>query len=111
MERERDAFGTMVFGASNTVSMPFLLKMVTGELEIRDEEFPDDDEVAYGNVDPYTDWRREEFPDGFEWTCCEGNANAEGCKKTRHDCDNSTDDESPSEEEESDESDNEGSIP
>jgi hypothetical protein len=75
-----------------------------------DEDFPDDDEVQYGNVDPYTDWRREEFPDGFEWTCCEGNANAEGCRKTRHDCDNSTDDESPSGEEESDESDDEDSI-
>ncbi|KAI4592705.1 hypothetical protein KJ359_010464 [Pestalotiopsis sp. 9143b] len=42
-----------------------------GYLYIVDDFFVDDDEITYGNIDPYTDWRREEWPEGFMWHCCE----------------------------------------
>lgn len=53
--------------------------MPAGSLEIDDECFPDDDEVQDGHIDPHTDWRREEWPEGFIWTCCEQNCENAGC--------------------------------
>lgn len=55
-----------------------------GDLEIIDEAFPDDDEVLYHGIDIPGDWRVKEFPEGFEWSCCGGNADAEGCRRSRH---------------------------
>ncbi|KAI0485238.1 hypothetical protein GGR56DRAFT_65326 [Xylariaceae sp. FL0804] len=55
-------------------------------LEIDEECFPDDDDVAYHieSLDPYTDWRREEWPEGFIWQCCEENINGPCCVVQAH---------------------------
>lgn len=47
------------------------LTQMTDNLEILEDFFVDDDEVMYGEIDPYTDWRRDDFPEGFMWQCCE----------------------------------------
>jgi hypothetical protein len=49
----------------------------TGELEIVEEEWPDHDERCHGPID--TKANRRDFPDGFEWSCCGGNAAAPSC--------------------------------
>lgn len=63
-----------------------LLNCVLGELTLDDEMFPDDDEVMYHSegIDVHTDWRREEWPDGFIWDCCDKNCNNKGCIVERH---------------------------
>ncbi|ETS79020.1 hypothetical protein PFICI_08873 [Pestalotiopsis fici W106-1] len=53
-------------------------------LEIDDDVFPDDDEIANGHVDPYTDWRREEWPEGFIWQCCDRHIKETPCVIQRH---------------------------
>lgn len=46
--------------------------------------FPDDDEVQDGAIDPYTDWRRRDTPEGFIWQCCERNIRETPCRIQRH---------------------------
>ncbi|KAF3000412.1 hypothetical protein E8E14_002966 [Neopestalotiopsis sp. 37M] len=53
-------------------------------LEIDEEFFPDDDEIAYGNVDPYTDWRRKDTPEGFIWQCCDRHIKETPCVIQKH---------------------------
>ncbi|KLU90141.1 hypothetical protein MAPG_09107 [Magnaporthiopsis poae ATCC 64411] len=43
----------------------------------------DHDEQCHGTID--SEWAREEFPEGFIWTCCEEvGADAEGCQTGAH---------------------------
>lgn len=42
----------------------------------------DHDENCHGTID--SDWAREEYPDGFVWTCCDRLGTAPGCKRGRH---------------------------
>lgn len=50
-----------------------------------DDAFPDDDENEYGpGIQIPGDWRVTSFPDRFTWSCCEGDADAEPCRKGRH---------------------------
>ena len=50
--------------------------------------FPDDDDITQElNGDSYDwreDWRYEEFPEGFEWSCCKRRANEGNCIVRRH---------------------------
>ncbi|KAI1267811.1 hypothetical protein F5Y18DRAFT_271447 [Xylariaceae sp. FL1019] len=57
-----------------------------GELRIDEDMFPDDDDIQYNpqSVDPYTDWRRKDWPEGFIWDCCDKDCNAEGCVVQGH---------------------------
>ncbi|CAJ2514115.1 Uu.00g022340.m01.CDS01 [Anthostomella pinea] len=57
-----------------------------GYLEMDPECFPDDDQVTYepSSIDPYTDWRRKEWPEGFIWQCCDRACNEEGCLVQAH---------------------------
>ncbi|KAK8024572.1 hypothetical protein PG993_012638 [Apiospora rasikravindrae] len=57
-----------------------------GELNIDEEVFPDDDDVQYrpDSIDVETDWRREEWPEGFIWDCCDQDCNNKGCIVERH---------------------------
>ncbi|KAI0551432.1 hypothetical protein F4679DRAFT_539223 [Xylaria curta] len=57
-----------------------------GLLEIDPDVFPDDDDVQYdiGSIDVHTDWRREEWPHGFVWQCCDGILNAAPCINQKH---------------------------
>ncbi|KAI1309647.1 hypothetical protein F5Y03DRAFT_68696 [Xylaria venustula] len=58
-----------------------------GWLEIDAECFPDDDEVegyCPSHIDPETDWRREEWPEGFIWQCCMEPSNGKPCLIQRH---------------------------
>lgn len=36
------------------------------------------------SIDPYTDWRREEIPEGFLWDCCDEDINGVCCVVQRH---------------------------
>ncbi|KAI8951813.1 hypothetical protein F4801DRAFT_543629 [Xylaria longipes] len=58
----------------------------TGELAIDPDVFPDDDDVQYdiGSIDVNTDWRREEWPEGFIWQCCDKPLNSTACQIQRH---------------------------
>ncbi|KAI0487592.1 hypothetical protein F4859DRAFT_465566 [Xylaria cf. heliscus] len=58
----------------------------TGILDIDPDVFPDDDDIQYGvgSVDVNTDWRREEWPEGFIWQCCNETLNGTACRITRH---------------------------
>ncbi|KAI8624878.1 hypothetical protein F5Y19DRAFT_280504 [Xylariaceae sp. FL1651] len=47
-----------------------------GCISIDPDSFPDDDDLHYhGGYGPYTDWesdwRRDEWPEGFIWSCCD----------------------------------------
>ncbi|KAI1755674.1 hypothetical protein F4782DRAFT_527039 [Xylaria castorea] len=61
-------------------------QMHPGGLEIDPDVFPDDDDVQYDirSIDVYTDWRREEWPEGFIWQCCDEPHNATACQIQRH---------------------------
>lgn len=49
------------------------------------EFFPDDDEIQAGEyIDVNSDWRVDEFPDGFIWSCCEENAKGPPCVIQQH---------------------------
>ncbi|KAL9617583.1 MAG: hypothetical protein Q9160_007653 [Pyrenula sp. 1 TL-2023] len=53
-----------------------------GEVEPIEDMFPDHDERVHGPYDQ--DWIRRDFPESFEYTCCEGDLNSDGCNVTRH---------------------------
>lgn len=42
----------------------------------------DHDERCHGTID--SDFCREEYPDGFIWTCCEKLGSEEGCREHPH---------------------------
>lgn len=70
--------------ASQSSAQPALTQH-PGELELDHDYFVDDDDVAYGHIDVDTDWRREEFPEGFVWSCCElRGPDSEPCLRSRH---------------------------
>ena len=47
--------------------------------------FPDDDDIQAGvDIDVNSDWRVEEFPDGFVWSCCEETTNGPPCVVQKH---------------------------
>ncbi|KAI0458120.1 hypothetical protein F5B21DRAFT_461370 [Xylaria acuta] len=58
----------------------------TAELAIDPDIFPDDDDVQYGigSIDYYTDWRREEWPEGFIWQCCDRPLDDTACRIQSH---------------------------
>ncbi|KAK5951263.1 hypothetical protein OHC33_007681 [Knufia fluminis] len=53
-----------------------------GELEPNYDAFPDHDEEIHGRID--CEEMRVEFPDRFNWDCCDGTSKVDGCKKGRH---------------------------
>ncbi|KAJ7220197.1 hypothetical protein GGX14DRAFT_493576 [Mycena pura] len=53
-----------------------------GELKADETKFVDWDEDCHGPVD--TPENRDEYPDNFSWTCCNGDATAPGCVTGRH---------------------------
>ncbi|KAF2806761.1 uncharacterized protein BDZ99DRAFT_85047 [Mytilinidion resinicola] len=58
-----------------------------GVLEMNEDAFPDDDDVQYygHKIDVETDWRVDEFPEDFTWTCCgQHGKEAEPCLRSRH---------------------------
>ncbi|KAF2498877.1 hypothetical protein BU16DRAFT_579910 [Lophium mytilinum] len=58
-----------------------------GSLEIDTDFFADDDEVAQDpySIDVDTDWRVKEYPEGFQWSCCEQDGReAKPCVRCRH---------------------------
>jgi hypothetical protein len=58
---------------------------VTGDLEVDADQFPDDDDIQAGEeIDVNSDWRVDQFPDGFIWTCCEENAKGPPCVVQKH---------------------------
>ncbi|KAI0749516.1 hypothetical protein C8Q80DRAFT_1072529, partial [Daedaleopsis nitida] len=54
----------------------------SGELEVNEEEFVDWDENCHGPMD--TEENRQQWPENFTWTCCEGSGIAEGCEIAGH---------------------------
>ncbi|PNP56209.1 hypothetical protein THARTR1_03734 [Trichoderma harzianum] len=87
-----------------------------GELEVyEDDDFwADHDEDCHGIID--SDEMREEFPEGFKWSCCNETGEAKGCQRGRHqadpdnlvlDDDNDQGDEHLDDEEESDDKEHE----
>lgn len=80
-----------------------------GALNLNREAFEDDDEIAYHpeSIDVMTDWRREDWPDGFIWDCCDENCENKGCVIQEHVASKLplvvVDDDSDDEEEEGDE--------
>ncbi|KAI0143493.1 hypothetical protein GGR57DRAFT_508078 [Xylariaceae sp. FL1272] len=50
------------------------------------EVFPDDDQVIFAidSIDPYFDWRQDDFPEAFFYDCCYEDCNSEGCRVRRH---------------------------
>ncbi|KAI4694380.1 hypothetical protein J4E81_006597 [Alternaria sp. BMP 2799] len=54
------------------------------DLEIyNDEDFwTDHDEDCHGEID--TEEMREEYPEGFVWSCCKGYGDAKGCRTDPH---------------------------
>lgn len=59
---------------------------LVGELYVDSDVFPDDDDIQYrpDSIDPCTDWRRDEWPEGFIYACCEKNCKDPGCVVGRH---------------------------
>ncbi|KAK8192840.1 uncharacterized protein BKA78DRAFT_367860 [Phyllosticta capitalensis] len=53
-----------------------------GSLDVWDDFWADHDEDVHGTID--TDKMRENFPDGFVYSCCGESANANGCVYGRH---------------------------
>lgn len=58
--------------------------MWLGDLEIDDESstWDDWDEKCHGPMD--SSENMEEHPEGFVWSCCEGDGRAEGCVESTH---------------------------
>ncbi|KAF2498878.1 hypothetical protein BU16DRAFT_308370 [Lophium mytilinum] len=59
----------------------------SGVLEMNEDAFPDDDDIQYygHQIDVETDWRVDEFPEDFTWTCCaQHGKEAEPCLRSRH---------------------------
>ncbi|KAI0126606.1 hypothetical protein BJ170DRAFT_684192 [Xylariales sp. AK1849] len=56
-----------------------------GYLQILEECFPDDDDFDPNEIiDPETDWRVPEWPEGFLWSCCEKDAKGQPCVVQKH---------------------------
>ncbi|KXN84879.1 hypothetical protein AN958_12009 [Leucoagaricus sp. SymC.cos] len=53
-----------------------------GDLEVDEDAFADHDERVHGPMD--TEQNRNDFPEGFIWSCCEGHGDAPGCVQDRH---------------------------
>ncbi|KAI1323277.1 hypothetical protein F5Y16DRAFT_425252 [Xylariaceae sp. FL0255] len=55
-------------------------------LEIDPGFFPDDDDLEDdpSSIDPYTDERFEEWPEGFRWPCCDEPTHGKPCVIQRH---------------------------
>jgi len=53
-----------------------------GDLEVKEAKFPDWDEDCHGPMD--SEHNREEYPENFSWTCCNGGGMAEGCVTGKH---------------------------
>jgi hypothetical protein len=51
-------------------------------MEVNEEEFADHDENCHGPMD--TPENRRDFPEGFTWTCCDGDGTAPGCVVGEH---------------------------
>lgn len=47
-----------------------------------EDAWPDWNENCFGEID--TPENRREYPEGFEWTCCQEPGNFRGCKVGRH---------------------------
>jgi hypothetical protein len=58
--------------------------IIAGEDEVNwDSDFwADHDEDCHGTID--TEENREEFPEGFIWSCCEKDMSDPGCQIGRH---------------------------
>lgn len=54
----------------------------TGCLDVDEEFFADHDERCHGPMD--TEENRAQFPEGFNWDCCGGDALSEGCETGQH---------------------------
>ncbi|KAJ3519798.1 hypothetical protein NMY22_g13037 [Coprinellus aureogranulatus] len=53
-----------------------------GELEVAEDGFADWDEVCHGPMD--TPENQKEYPNEFEWTCCDKRGDAKGCVRGMH---------------------------
>jgi hypothetical protein len=53
-----------------------------GCLDVDEDFFADHDERCHGPMD--TEENRAEFPEGFNWDCCGGDALSEGCETGQH---------------------------
>lgn len=58
--------------------------MIIAEMEVDDSEdfWADHDEDCHGVID--SDFCREEYPDGFRWSCCDRLGSDKGCRKHPH---------------------------
>jgi hypothetical protein len=45
----------------------------------------DHDENCHGTIN--SEWARKEYPEGFVWSCCEQNGDADGCESGVHEPD------------------------
>lgn len=57
-----------------------LLTIAAGKLEANEDAFVDMEEETWG---PHEDYM-EEFPENFNWTCCQQDGTTEGCNVGRH---------------------------
>ncbi|KAJ7183250.1 hypothetical protein C8R46DRAFT_885022 [Mycena filopes] len=53
-----------------------------GKLQVNEAKFLDWDEHCHGPMD--SAHSREEYPENFSWTCCNGDGTAEGCVDGKH---------------------------
>ncbi|KAJ7760684.1 hypothetical protein DFH07DRAFT_957519 [Mycena maculata] len=53
-----------------------------GDLEVDEAKFPDWDEDCHGPMD--SAHNREEYPESFTWSCCDGGGMAGGCVTGKH---------------------------
>ncbi|KAF8207041.1 hypothetical protein K438DRAFT_1576887 [Mycena galopus ATCC 62051] len=53
-----------------------------GDLKVNEAKFPDWDENCHGPMD--SEINREEYPENFSWSCCNGDGLAEGCVAGHH---------------------------
>lgn len=50
-----------------------------------EDAFPDDDDLNAGyEMEIPGDWRVDEFPECFTWSCCQGDADARACQIKMH---------------------------
>lgn len=63
-----------------------VLAIEIDDIEIDEEYFPDDDEVARGcsGRDWARDWRFNDFPQGFVWQCCGRDPTEQPCLIRKH---------------------------
>ncbi|KAJ7510516.1 hypothetical protein B0H11DRAFT_1702112 [Mycena galericulata] len=53
-----------------------------GDLEVDEAKFLDWDEDCHGPMD--SPHNRDEYPENFSWSCCDGNGMTEGCVAGKH---------------------------